>query len=327
MEDLISVIVPVYNNEIYLRDSLDSIINQSYSNLEIILIDDGSTDRSYNILIEYEKMDKRIKVITKRNGGICEAMKMGVLLSNGKYIARCDGDDINDIYRYEKQLKYLKEGNYDLIGCYLKGFGNGSELYMKMMESLNYEVLDDYHQFLRIYSGSCINGGGLFGKRDLFIELMPFKKEFSIVEDKLIYLEFHNAGYKIGNLPEVVYNYRVHKKNTSLDSSNSYDMLYRNIELKLTYLFKNVIESFDNIIIVYEREIINIINHIFSRYYPNIRCRFIDEYGFNCFMSEDIFSYDSSKTAILSGLGFIKGIEVQLLDFGYRHLHNLFLLV
>ena len=66
MEDLISVIVPVYNNEIYLRDSLDSIINQSYSNLEIILIDDGSTDRSYNILIEYEKMDKRIKVITKK---------------------------------------------------------------------------------------------------------------------------------------------------------------------------------------------------------------------------------------------------------------------
>lgn len=326
MEDLISVIVPVYNNEIYLRDSLDSIINQSYSNLEIILIDDGSTDRSYNILKEYEKKDSRVKAITKRNGGICEAMKMGVLLSHGKYIARCDGDDINDIYRYEKQLKYLKDGNYDLIGCYLRSFGNGSRLYMKMMESLNYEILNDYHQFLRIYSGSCINGGGLFGKRDLFIELMPFKKEFSIVEDKLIYLEFLNAGCKIGILPDVVYNYRVHKKNTSLDVSNSYDMLYRNIELKFTYLFKEVIENFENIIIIYGRKIIGIIDEIFSKYYPNIRCRFIDEYGFNCFMNEDVFSYDSSKTVIFGSLEFIKIIEQKLSDFGYRHLYNFFLL-
>lgn len=327
MEDLISVIVPVYNNEIYLRDTFDSIVNQTHTNLDIILVDDGSTDRSYNILREYEKKDERIRVITKRKGGICEAMKVGVLLSRGKYIARCDGDDINDIYRYEKQLKYLKEGNYDIIGCYLKSFGNGSKLYMKIMETLNYEILNDDIQFLRIYSGSCINGGGLFGRRDLFIKLMPFKKEFSVVEDKLIYLEFHNAGFKIGILPDVVYNYRVHKTNTSLNSENKSEMLCRNFELKLFYLFDNVLRSFENIVIVYERYIISVIKDIMQRYYPDVKCRFIDEYGFNCFMGEDVFKYESSKTAIFSGIGFIKIIESNLMDFGYRHLYNLFLLV
>ncbi len=110
MSDLISVIVPVYNVESYLRDTLDSIINQTYENLEIILVDDGSTDRSLSILREYEKKDKRIIVLTGKNEGISFAMRKGLLVSKGKYIGRCDGDDINEPTRYERQLDFLRGG-------------------------------------------------------------------------------------------------------------------------------------------------------------------------------------------------------------------------
>ena len=93
-KDLISVIVPVYNVEKYIRRCLDSIVNQTYSNLEIILIDDGSKDASGKICDEYAKKDNRITVIHKKNGGLSSARNVGIENSNGKYITFIDSDDM-----------------------------------------------------------------------------------------------------------------------------------------------------------------------------------------------------------------------------------------
>ena len=93
MNDLISVIVPVYNVEPYLRRCMDSIINQNYTNLEIILVDDGSTDKSGLICDEYVKKDSRIKVIHKENGGVSSARNIGLQNSSGEYIIFLDPDD------------------------------------------------------------------------------------------------------------------------------------------------------------------------------------------------------------------------------------------
>ena len=82
----ISVIVPVYNIEPYIRECLDSIVNQTYSNLEIILVDDGSTDSSGLICDEYAQKNKRITVFHKPNGGLVSARKTGVLLATGEYV-------------------------------------------------------------------------------------------------------------------------------------------------------------------------------------------------------------------------------------------------
>ena len=90
---LVSVIIPVYNVSEYLSRCLDSIINQSYKNLEIIIVDDGSTDNSYKICKKYEEMDSRIRVIHKENGGAASARKVGLLSSCGEYIAMIDADD------------------------------------------------------------------------------------------------------------------------------------------------------------------------------------------------------------------------------------------
>lgn len=93
MNDLISVIVPIYNVEKYLRKSIDSLINQSYKNIEIILIDDGSTDNCCTICDEYAIKDSRIKVIHKENGGLSDARNKGIDIAKGKYITFIDSDD------------------------------------------------------------------------------------------------------------------------------------------------------------------------------------------------------------------------------------------
>jgi len=101
-KDLISIIVPVYNVEKYLESCLESIINQTYKNLEIILVDDGSTDESGNICDKYANKDKRIKVIHKKNGGLSDARNIGIKESTGKYLTFVDSDDyiVNDYVEY-----------------------------------------------------------------------------------------------------------------------------------------------------------------------------------------------------------------------------------
>ncbi len=102
MEDLISIIVPIYRVEDYLEECIESILNQTYKNLEILLIDDGSDDNCPKICDKYSEIDKRIKVIHKENGGIDSARKVGVLESKGVYIGYVDGDDWIEPTMFEK---------------------------------------------------------------------------------------------------------------------------------------------------------------------------------------------------------------------------------
>ena len=99
--DLISVVIPVYNVEQYLPKCIESIMNQTYKNLEIILVNDGSTDGSQKICEEYKSIDNRIKIINKENGGLSDARNVGIDNSSGNYITFIDSDDyIDDDYVY-----------------------------------------------------------------------------------------------------------------------------------------------------------------------------------------------------------------------------------
>ena len=111
---LISVIVPVYNLEKYLVRCIESIIGQTYKNLEIILIDDGSTDTSGQIIDEFKKKDNRIKVIHKENGGESNARNTGLRMATGEYIAFCDCDDWMDLDMYETLAWELNQENIDM---------------------------------------------------------------------------------------------------------------------------------------------------------------------------------------------------------------------
>lgn len=123
MEDLISVIVPIYNVEKYLKKCVDSIINQTYSNLEIILVDDGSPDNCALIVDEYAKKDKRIKVIHKENGGLSSARNAGLEIATGKYVGFVDSDDTISNEQYEVLYKLIKKYNTKVAFARLQKFG------------------------------------------------------------------------------------------------------------------------------------------------------------------------------------------------------------
>lgn len=114
---VISVIIPVYNVENYLERCLQSVLKQTYSNLEILLIDDGSTDHSGEICDLYLKKDKRIKVYHKKNGGLSSARNLGLLLCKGDYVGFVDSDDWIDHEMYERLFKLIQKGDYDISVC------------------------------------------------------------------------------------------------------------------------------------------------------------------------------------------------------------------
>lgn len=117
MSDLISIIVPVYNMEKYLDRCMTSILNQTYENLEIILVDDGSTDNSPKLCDDYATKDSRIKVIHKENGGLSDARNAGLGIATGEYIGYVDSDDWIELDMYERMYKACADNNAELAIC------------------------------------------------------------------------------------------------------------------------------------------------------------------------------------------------------------------
>jgi len=115
----VSVIIPVYNVEQFVLEAIQSIQNQTYKNLEIIVIDDGSVDDTYKIVEKLAKDDNRIKLYrNEKNLKIVKTLNRALTIAKGEYIARMDGDDISAPDRIEKKVKFLELNNdYDLVGC------------------------------------------------------------------------------------------------------------------------------------------------------------------------------------------------------------------
>lgn len=126
MKDLISVIIPAYNVAEYISNTLDSVLAQTYLNLQIIVVNDGSKDGTAGIIDEYARRDHRIKVIHKENGGVTSARLRGVVESQGRYIGFVDGDDYIEPIMYERLMGNMRAYNADISHCgYQMVFPNG----------------------------------------------------------------------------------------------------------------------------------------------------------------------------------------------------------
>ena len=113
----LSIILPVYNVEKYLPDCLTSILNQTYDDFELIIIDDGSTDQSLSICKAYELKDTRIRVYSQCNAGLSAARNKGIDCSQGTYLAFVDSDDTIDSEMYETMMSALEESEVDIVVC------------------------------------------------------------------------------------------------------------------------------------------------------------------------------------------------------------------
>lgn len=115
---IVSVVMPVYNAEKYLDEAIESILKQTYKDFEFIIINDGSTDKSLEIIEKYKKQDERIVLISRENRGLIASLNEGIKKAKGKYIARMDADDISLANRFMLQIELMDNEDADLCGCH-----------------------------------------------------------------------------------------------------------------------------------------------------------------------------------------------------------------
>lgn len=207
MKDKLSIIIPIYNSEKYLRECLDSIVNQTYQNLEIILIDDGSKDDSYSICKEYRKKDKRIKYIYQENSGVSQARNKGIKWATGKYLTFVDSDDFVDLDTYETVLKEMK--NTDLVG-----FGYYT-LYQNKIKNQNIKGIETINKSDCInclfktnsYRGFCCNK--IYDTDLIKKNKLQFDKNLFLYEDLKFNIEYLSYCKKIKYIKNPKYYYRV----------------------------------------------------------------------------------------------------------------------
>lgn len=211
MEPLISVIVPVYKVEQYLDECVQSIINQTYKNLEIILVDDGSPDRCPEMCDEYARQDSRIKVIHKPNGGLSSARNVGIDIARGEYIGFVDSDDYIAHDMYEKLYKAF-EGTEKIfaVKCNYKRLAEGKLQPHKWWPNENMNILpsEDYIMSMVSNEVSCFVWDMLIQRKHLYVRFAEGK----LAEDLLFnyhlgyYVEEHQLLLK--HISEELYIYR-----------------------------------------------------------------------------------------------------------------------
>ena len=179
----VSIIVAAYNIEDYIKRCMYSIVNQTFKDIEIIVVNDGSTDNTLNIINDFAKNDARIKVINKKNGGLIEARKSGLEIASGEYILFLDGDDWLHLEAIEKLYKEAKKDNFDIVlyNFYLAYDNNKLEEKSSFEEIVKHE--DDYLK-LSLTGQIGANIWAKFLKRKFLIDNnIEFVKNITYAED------------------------------------------------------------------------------------------------------------------------------------------------
>jgi glycosyltransferase involved in cell wall biosynthesis len=210
-KQLISVIVPVFNVEEYLPKCLDSILCQTYKNLEIIIVNDGSTDNSAQICEEHARRDSRIKIIHKKNGGLSSARNAGLDIATGEYIGFVDSDDFIEKNMYEDMLNEMLKYSANLVIC---NYFPGGEIKYPCEKSM----LANVDIIFRLYLKDCVQAfawNKLYSKK-IFNEIRY--TEGILFEDMDIFLPTLEKAKKIILLNNKLYHY-IKRENSIVHSS------------------------------------------------------------------------------------------------------------
>lgn len=213
MRPFISVIIPIYNSEKYLDKCIESIRDQSLKNIEIILINDGSSDDSLRILRQYEKIDERVIVIDQKNSGPSSARNKGIDIAKGEYISFIDSDDWVDETMFEEMYDSAKENNSDVVICDMKLVNKNEEIYIT---GLNYPIRNLSERamkeiiFRELLSNSQFNSMANKIFRTSIIEENNIRldKDIYYAEDWLFNVEFFRRSKKISYINKAFYYYR-----------------------------------------------------------------------------------------------------------------------
>lgn len=221
---LISVIMPVYNVEEFLRQSIDSVLEQTYKNFELYLVDDGSKDSSGKICDEYALKDDRIIVIHKKNGGLSSARNAALEKFSGEYVCFIDSDDYFEPTFLEKMLDAVKDGDHDFSCCCYDEVNEKCEFLRECGETITEPI---------VYSGNVVDGylsadyyfpyaWGKLYKRELFSDVRYVEGMNFEDNDALVRLLKRSKGVKV--IPDILIHYRKREKSITSERKCKLDI-------------------------------------------------------------------------------------------------------
>lgn len=229
---MISVIMPIYNGELYLREAVESILSQSYTDFEIICIDDGSTDGTLDILNEYAAIDSRLIVISRENKGLIATLNEGIVRAKYNYIARMDADDISHVDRFKLQVEYLNShSDVAVVGCAYEYINEGGS-YISTRKTYNSDF---------ILKSICLLGSpfahpSVMINRGILNDDLYYDQEYKHSEDYELWVRL-SQKYKFGGINKVLLKYRV--LNSSVSRQNFIEQKMNMAKAASNHLFQN----------------------------------------------------------------------------------------
>lgn len=287
---IVTVLMPVYNADKFLLESIDSIFNQTYKNFIFLIVNDGSIDKSEDIILKKQKEDSRILYLkNEKNRGIVSALNKGIDIVSTKYIVRMDADDISTPDRIEKLVDYM-EGNSDIGVCssYMKAFGTDNDVWKTPL--LNNEINAGLLFRTTMAHAASIIRTSIFSQNKIrYSSLVPHQ------EDYLLWHTMHENGILFSCIPKVLYFVRREDHNVTVTNRNSFlernriihriiltdfGIKFSDMELRLHSGFtdKNLLPTYNNIMMLnkwYNR----ILKHnVINKHYPNSELINVIEY-------------------------------------------------
>lgn len=234
----VSIIVPVYKVENYIIQCIDSILNQTYKNLEIILVDDGSPDKCPKICDDYSKSDGRIKVIHKPNGGLSSARNAGLEVATGGFIMFVDSDDFIEPNMVSRMMEVQHKSGSDVICCEINRFRDGKYELMEIFHSdIPSETIssEEFIKRLLLTKTSCASWNKLY-RKEVIGEQRFIVGRYN--EDMIFLYYLFQKPFQITLINDALYNYRVTPNSvTTSFGSRSLDYLYNAQDM-----FKHVVK-------------------------------------------------------------------------------------
>ena len=230
----VSIIIPVYNVEKYISECLDSCINQTLQDIEIIIVDDCGSDKSIDIVKEYAKKDSRIKIIyNKQNQGPFVSRNNAAIKASGEYLLCLDSDDFLDLKACEIAYNATKDGYYDIVKFNAYNYDrNIADILGTALDNRSFESLEEYANY--IYKQKDCPRWSLWSiivKRDIYlkaVEIVDLKDKITMAEDALMSFVLWNLSNKFCHICDILYYYRQNENSTTKSSCNN--VIEKNIQ-------------------------------------------------------------------------------------------------
>lgn len=317
MNKKVSVIIPIYNTEKYLADCLDSVLNQTYNNLEIILVNDGSTDSSLKICQEYSKKDSRIIVIDKTNAGVSNSRNKGIEKASGGYITFVDSDDRLELNAIEIMVKNLQKENVDVIRTNFLIDGKKNKLDSNLLKKYKKSEFNELIYYVLNAQISAYMWLFLIKKEVIDKNFLRLNENLIMMEDTVFFVKLMTVIDSIYLTDYGTCNYRIYESS----SSNSLKRTFKNIQ--------SVIEVNKEITsIVTEPNLIEIANRTEFRIITDYIIK-LSEAGFESDIKEifDFLVANTQFNKMLSNLNYkelSKYTKMMYKAFKYKNINRIF---